>query len=173
MDFRRLILSSTLIGLGIAILSRLPFTSMCDLFLCGWAWMAGFLAVWHYNYLGGGVEDEDGRTVKVEPIGMRDGMILGAMAGLIATLIGAILYYYQLQFWGVDNLIESASSIFSVNESEFWETFPSVGLSREATITLFDLFIRIFIYPSFSSLGGYLGAVFFIRQAKNEPPTPA
>lgn len=173
MDFRRLILSSTLIGLAIAILSRLPFTSMCDIFLCGWAWMAGFVAVWHYNFLGGGVEDEEGRKVKIEPIGMRDGMIVGAMAGLIATLIGTVLYYYQLQFIGVENLLQSASDIFGVSESELWKSFPTVGMSREATIALFDLLIRIFVYPSFSSLGGYLGAVFFISRAKKEPPTVA
>jgi hypothetical protein len=173
MDFRRLILSSTLIGLGVAILSRLPLTSVCDLFFCGWAWMAGFLAVWHYNYLGGGMQDEAGQTVKAKPIGMREGMILGAMAGLIATLIGAVLYYYQLQFIGVDNLLEGASGIFGISESELWETFPTIGISREATIALFDLLIRIFIYPSLSSLGGYLGAVFFIRRAKNEPPSIA
>ena len=171
MDFRRLILSSTLVGLGIAILSRLPITSMCDIFLCGWAWMAGFVAVWHYNYLGGGVEDVDGHKVRSEPISMRDGMIVGAMAGLIATLIGAVLYYYQLQFIGVENLLKSASSLFGISENELWESFPTIGMSREATITLFDLLIRIFVYPSFASLGGYLGAVFFIRRAKNEPPT--
>ena len=173
MDFRRLILSSTLVGLGVAILSRLPITSICDFFLCGWAWVAGFLAVWHYNYLGGGVEDEAGQVVKGKPIGMRDGMILGAMAGLVATLIGGVLYYYYLQFIGVDNLLKSAASIVGASENELWGAFPTIGLSREATLTLFDLLIRIFVYPAFSALGGYLGAVFFIQRAKKEPPSIA
>jgi hypothetical protein len=163
-NYKNVILSSLLAGLGVAILSRLPLTSLCNLFFCGWLWVGSIFSVWHYNYLS---TDEEGDR---EPITWQNGMFVGFLTGFIAALVGGIIYYYSLTAIGAESLVSRAGELMGIDETVIWESFPTTGLSKEALLTIFDLVFNLILYPVIGSMGGIIGVSLFKRRKNQEAP---
>ena len=142
-----------------ALLSRLPYVSAINFFCCAWIWLGSFFAAWHYKYLGGGVEGESGR------ISLHQGILVGALSGIIAALAGAILNYFFLTSMGVESIVSMTAELFAVEEALVWESLPSGDLPVEMSLSIIDFAVNSLVYTFVGAIGGGIGATFLSRGA--------
>lgn len=154
-DIRRLLLSASLAGLGMAILGRIPVLNTLNLLCCGWIWLGSIFAAWHFNYLGAGEEGQERNIL------LPQGVAAGSLAGIIAALVGGVLFYYFLGAVGVDSLISATAQLMGVEENLVWDSLPNLGLSKNALLTLTDLAINLLVYPIIGAIGGGVGTLLF------------
>jgi hypothetical protein len=149
-----------LAGLVLGVLSSLPIVSAGNC-CCGlWFVTAGVLAAWLMQ------------QNQPLPITLGDGALAGLLAGVVGTIVWAILYVplqavtgvWQRQF--AERVLESAGDLPS-NFREILES--SQGSGRLVFGLVFGFLFMLVVGVAFTTLGGLIGALLF----KKEGPPPA
>jgi hypothetical protein len=164
MDLRRLLLSGSLAGALIALLSRLPLIGLVNLLFWGWVWAGSLFAAWHYNYLGGGQSGEE------RNITLREGRLVGGFAGLVGAAVGGVIFYFYLQFIGLDELVAFAASLLGISSEELLASLPQ-NSDPFLSMALINAAVNACIYPFIGFTGGAIGARLFGRAGMPTPPT--
>ena len=137
-------------GLAIGILSVLPVVSQVNIVCCAWAIGGGILAV--YLYL---------KTNTAAPLQMGEGIMLGALAGLVGGVIYASIYIPLLLFTSLSRQYEQIMRQFGVAE-----------INRGFYV--FGALITLVMYTLMAGVGGALGVKLFEKRntAITLPPVP-
>lgn len=112
--------------------SNLPIIGIVNCVLCAWFWAGGMFAVWLYRRLGGGMPT------------MRQGLIIGALTGLLAGVLG-----FALSFAGVSGL-QGLMQDLPADATAGMEEIPAWGA------IVFNL-MGVLFNIIFGTLGGWLG----------------
>jgi len=163
MDIKRLLLSAALAGTGMALLSSLPVLSLCNLFFCGWIWIGSIFAAWHYDYLGDSEQEE------VKSLRTRDGAIVGALSGLIAAVIGGVIYAFMIASLGAENVLSTVSEVLGIDPAAYQQMFADANLESESALTAANLILNLPIYTIIGSVGGSIGALVVARRRELPP----
>ncbi len=137
-------------GLAIGILSVLPVVSLVNIVCCAWAIGGGILAV--YLYL---------KTNPAVPLQMGEGIMLGALAGLVGGVIYASIYIPLLLFTSLSRQYEQIMRQFGVAE-----------INRGFYV--FGALITLLMYTLMAGVGGALGVKLFEKHntGMTLPPVP-
>ncbi len=134
-------------GLASGFLSGFPLLNLGNCLCCLWIVGGGVFASYLYQGKSG------------EKISSGDGMMVGAMAGLVSALMATVLDML-FAYWSRDLLLK-------ILEAYGTETSPFLNYQGYFTPRGFTstLLIRIVIFAIFASIGGALGAALFKPKA--------
>jgi hypothetical protein len=144
--------SSLLFAAGIAgvvagVASVLPIIGLVNCLLCGWLWIGGIVAVRLYN--------------SREPQGLdaKNGLIVGAVTGLIALVVTTILGF----------LLGDFVSTVSITDlpPEAAQALDEIGIGMEALIAMgavAGIVCSAVFFTGFGALGGLIGASIFKKK---------
>lgn len=151
MNARSFLLSSLIAGAVIGLLGNLPVVNFVNCLLCLWVWTGGLLAVYIYGRFQKG-------QAGLSPV---QGAGLGALAGLIGALLGAVVFLATSPL-----SIPLFNNLALLLQIEGDLPFGAGGFQEIAVTTLIFLVINLVLYPIFGALGGLIGsAVFKARPA--------
>lgn len=155
MNAKNLLLASLIGGLVIAVLSNFPFINWLNCVLCMWVWLGGIFAAWLYKRFEGSVTVGQGAAV-------------GALAGLIAGLTGAVISL--LGFTGTRAALDAMSQYLGP------EVTGGIDLGELAgPMTVVASIMNILVFIFFGVIGGLIGGAIFKSKgiATQVAPTPA
>jgi hypothetical protein len=127
-------------GAGLSLLvSNLPIIGFVNCLLCSGFWGSAIFAVWLYQRLG-------------SALSIRQGIKIGALAGLIAGVTGFALSFLGLA--GAQGFLNSAQKFLPADATQGMEDIPAWGAY------IFN-FMGVLLEVGFGALGGWIGAVIF------------
>ncbi|MCX7973332.1 MAG: hypothetical protein N3B16_02370 [Candidatus Aminicenantes bacterium] len=141
-------------GVAAGFLSSLP---LANCFCCLWIILGAFLAVFLYS-----------RDL-AKPLSLADGLLLGILSGLVATIID---FFLSIPFQAINAALASR---FLETLAQFTEEIPfnwDRWLERSEMARLgfplifFTLILRTFIFVGLGAVGGALGVAFFGRRKR-------
>ncbi|HSB67221.1 MAG TPA: hypothetical protein VLD65_11630 [Anaerolineales bacterium] len=136
-------------GAAVSLLvANLPFISFVNCLLCSGFWGSAIFAVWLYHRLG-------------NVVSIRKGVMVGALSGLIAGILGFALSFVGLA--GLQGMLNNAQQILPPDATKGMEDIPAWGAY------IFN-FLGVLFEVGAGTLGGWIGAVIFDpnRQSKKE-----
>ncbi len=139
MNIRSLLVSALVAGLGMAILSSIPYVAVVNCALCGWIWGGGIAAVGLYRWMDDGQGVTMGRAI---------------LTGFLAGVVGALAVIGIQQLFGATASL--ASTLRASPLQEYTGGFDS-ALYAAGFIAIIDLII----YPVFGLIGGAIGGAIF------------
>lgn len=156
-------------GVVLGLLSAIPFVNFLNICCCAWAILGGALAVYMY--------------VNASPVPVRsgDGALLGAMAGLIGSVIYWIVGIPLSLLAGnaFNNLIVTLMERVDPNQAETLrrsiELANSQPLIERLPGILLGAIIGLALLTIFSTIGGLIGTAMFEKRkgvADIPPPPP-
>jgi hypothetical protein len=163
-DLKRLLLTSSLAGLAMGVLTVVPIVSLCNLLFCGWIWAGAIFSAWHYDYLGSGVKDEDGTLLPERRITNAEGATVGTLSGMLAASVASLLYYFYYASIGMDEWTQAAAGIFGIPPGVIRESIPNLGFSEVMNLSAYQFILFLFIFSAIGSFGGLLGAMWVRRR---------
>ena len=141
MDTRARWTSIGIAGVVMGLLGNLPVLNLVNCILCVWVWLGGGLAVVLYR-----------RSHPGEPsVTGGPGAGLGALAGVVGALFGAIVYFLTASL--SEPIMLAVMKALNVN-------LP-VGVQNPGSAlggTFFWLVVDLVLYPLFGALGGLVTA---------------
>jgi len=147
-------------GLAAGVLSALP---VANCFCCLWIIAGAVLAVYLY------VRDSS------QPVSSSDGLLLGLLTGLMATLID---FFLSIPFQAMNlafarRFLETMAQ-FTEEMPLNWEDWLKEGpIGRFSfPLAIFTLMIRAIIFAALGAIGGAIGASLFGRRPKKPPAPP-
>lgn len=144
MNTRSFLLSSLLAGALIGTLANLPILNLINCFLCIWVWLGGALSVVFYRrFQGTGPAPTPGQ-----------GAGLGAVSGLIGTLVGFVVY--SLTSFISMPIFASVGRFFQVEDIPFETSLPS--LASVLASAFFFFLLNVVAYPLFGAISGLIAA---------------
>jgi len=156
-------------GVTWGVLTSIPGVNFLNFFCCAWIVMGGALAA--YVYVG----------KSPRPVLRAEGAQLGAMAGVIGTLVAwAIGIPLSLVLSGTTNrLLVSLMERLDPQQGEqlrrILEQAQSMPLSQRLPSIIISALVGAVVYIAFSTLGGLLGVSMFEKRKPDTgapPPTP-
>lgn len=155
MNTKNLLIAGSVGGLATVILTNVPFLNLLTCVFCASFWVGPLFAVWLYRRLDGQVT-------------LNQGLGIGALAGVVAGLIGFILSFFNLA--GVGDLAEIMSGMPGVQPQDLQQM---EAMFSGPLLILFNL-IGAFITFIFGVVGGLIGgAIFKSKTAGATPVTPS
>jgi ABC-type Co2+ transport system permease subunit len=143
MNSRSFILSALIAGAVIGVLANLPVLNLINCFLCLWVWVGGMLAVYLYRRFQRGEGSLTGGQ----------GAGLGAVAGLVGTFVGLIVY--SLTSFISIPIFASVARFFQV-EGDL--PFKSGDAPSVVGSAVFFFMFNAVTYPLFGAISGLLAA---------------
>ena len=152
LNSRSLLISGALAGVAIGLLSNLPLIACVNCLLFGWVWGGGIGSVYLYRHY-----------ENLAPVSNSQGLVLGALAGIIGAIIGSIA---SAIFGG----LMSAFGVMVANSiGDAGNTISNFLLA--SGFHIFDLIRNIFIYGIIGAIGGVI-ATALIWKAPVGPTPP-
>ncbi len=161
-------------GIVIATISSVPGLNLINCFCCAGIILGGLVSVFFYSRE---------LTAEMPPLTAGDGVLLGGLAGVIATFLSLLLHLVLYALFG--NIAEQLAYDLFQRILEFSNTPPETAelverALREALehgLTPFILIIHLvqnlFLYTLFGLLGGLLGYSVFKRSGPQiQSPSP-
>jgi len=147
-------------GLAAGVLSALP---VANCFCCLWIIAGAVLAVYLY-----------GRDSS-QPVSSSDGLLLGILTGLIATLVDFFLSIpFQAMNLAFARRFFETMAQFTEEIPLNWEDWLKEGPVGRFSfpLAIFTLMIRAIIFAALGALGGAIGVSLFGRRPKKPPAAP-
>jgi hypothetical protein len=147
MNIRAVFISCLVSGIGIALLSNLPFISICNCALCLWVWSGSIAAVFMYRKMAG----------EAPALSLIQGLILGLACGAIAVIVGAVLAAIigSFSYQAVMDLINSQPDL-----AEPLSPYTQL-LGAGGSASAISLGLNTVLYSPFGMAGGLIGAAIF------------
>ena len=131
---------ASLSGAAVSLLaSNLPFIGFVNCLLCGAFWGSAIFAVWLYRRLSG-------------TLTIRQGVKVGALAGLVAGVIGFALSFAGLT--GAQGFLNGARQFLPADATQGMNDLP-------AWSALVFNFLGVLFNTGFGALGGWIGGIIF------------
>jgi len=148
MNAKNLLIAALVGGVVTEVLTNVPIISLLGCILCLSFWVGPLLAVWLYRRLQGEVT-----------LGQATG--IGALAGVIAGVIGFILSFAHLS--GMSSFVNGLRPFLSAQDMQGVET----ALSGPMLIG-FNL-VGVLVTILFGAIGGLIGGAIFKKRAQQTP----
>jgi hypothetical protein len=146
MNTRNLWIASLSGALLTTFVSNIPFIGFVNCLLCAGFWGSAIFAVWFYRRLSGSLTP-------------RQAVIIGALTGLCAGVIGFLLSFVGLS--GGQGILNSYSQFMPSNDTQSLKDLPAwAGIAFNLIGVVFNL--------AFGTLGGWLGGLIFKPRVKPE-----
>lgn len=155
-------------GVALGLLSAIPFVNLLNVCCCAWAIIGGVIAAFLY--------------IKKSPVPARigDGAILGALAGVIGSIIYCIVGIPLSIVMGdtfnamVVKLLANINPAQAEEMRRQLELAQNMPLSARLPSLLFGAFISFVLLTIFSVIGGLIGTAIFEKRKgdTNVPPPP-
>lgn len=148
-------------GAAAGLLSALP---LANCFCCLWIIAGAALAVYLY------ARDSS------KPVSSSDGLLLGTLTGLIATIID---FFLSIPFQAMNlafarRFLESLAQ-FTEEMPFHWEDWLKEGATGQFSfpLAIFTLMIRAIMFAGLGAVGGAIGASLFGQRFKKPPGPPS
>jgi hypothetical protein len=147
MNMRSFLISCLVSGIGIALLSNLPFISICNCALCLWVWSGSIFAVFLYRRV----------AREAAPLSLAQGLLLGLACGVVAVVVGAALAAFigSFSYRAVMDLVNSQPDL-AEPLSPYTELLKAGG-----SASAIGLGLNAVLYSLFGMVGGLIGAAIF------------
>ena len=143
MNRRSFVFAAVIAGLAMGALGNLPVVNLVNCLLCLWTWLGGALAVILYRRF----------EHSAQPLSAGQGAGLGAVAGLVGAVFGALVFLVTASV--SMTLFKDLSLAFHV-EGDLPVEPGSTGWYLAQTGVF--LVIDVVLYPLFGALGGLITA---------------
>ena len=144
MNIRALLITSTVAGIVMGLLSNLPIIYLVNCIACIWLWGSGIFAAWFYQRL----------SAPITTITSGQGAIVGTLSGIIGAIVGTIasVIFGGIglgTIWAPSGSLEDIANSIGLH----------LGIASILGIVLFIIYILI--YPVFGAIGGVIGSTIF------------
>jgi hypothetical protein len=145
MNLGALLIAGLVSGVAAPLFARLPILNMVNCIPCGWIWISGIMTLLLYRWLIG----------SSEPLTTMDGLIAGTYTGLIAFAVTTAIFFLTNKPFQLPEVPANlAPHIADIQDS--------LGLkSQDQTLMFMGSCVNLFVYPTFSSVGGIIGILLF------------
>ncbi|MGE5222718.1 MAG: hypothetical protein ACM3PY_09780 [Omnitrophica WOR_2 bacterium] len=160
---RSFLLAGLIAGLGIGLLSTIPFVNCLNCLLFAWVWGGGIAAVSLYR-----------RYEKQPFVPVAQGLFIGALAGAIGAVVGGLL---SILFGGIGFAVsDTLRQVAGDTGSSISNFLFSTGFN------FFSMLWHIILYGVIGAIGGFIATTFIWKQPLsiqappppyNPPPPPA
>lgn len=152
-------------GLALGVASAIPIVNFLNCACCALVLGGGFLAAWLYL--------KDAPPTAQPPWG--DGAVVGLLAGLIGAVASAVIQIPMTFLASSFGLLAGLEEVLAESDlpEPLRELFAVVGASGFAVgAFLVSLFLNLFIYGVFATLGALIGVAVFHKKAAPAAPSP-
>ncbi len=151
LNSRSLLFAGAIAGVGIGLLSSIPFINCLNCLLWAWVWLGGIAAVYLYR-----------NSEHMPPLTITDGLIIGAVAGAIGAIVAGIL---SAIFGGLFAVVTN-----TINSLTGGTGRGIVGLFIPSVFSFLGFIGNLIWYSIIGAVGGLIATALIWKTPAATPP---